>query len=67
MATVEYKKPCDLCGQPVEIEGFTLTTTKGKQLFCCAGCVSIYKLLNASVLVTPTTTSSTQHNNKEDS
>jgi hypothetical protein len=66
MATVEYKKPCDLCGQPVEIKGFTLITDKGIQLFCCAGCVSVYKLLYSHVSATPTTTS-TNHNNKEDS
>lgn len=66
MATVEYKKPCDLCGQAVEIEGFALTTDKGVQLFCCAGCISIYKLLYANVLATPIKTS-TNHNNKEDS
>jgi hypothetical protein len=66
MATVEYKTPCDLCGQPVEIEGFTLTTDKGEQLFCCAGCVSIYRLLNANRLTTATKTSTT-NNKKEDS
>ena len=65
MATVKYKKPCDLCGQPVEIEGFTLTTDKGEQLFCCAGCVSIYRLLNANAAEAPIQPST--YNNKEDS
>jgi hypothetical protein len=66
MATVEYKKPCDLCGQAVEIEGFTLVTTEGRQLFCCAGCVSIYRLLHGDkVLATPINISKTD--NKEDS
>ena len=45
MATVEYKKSCDLCGQPVEIKGFSLVTGTGVQSFCCAGCQSIYRLL----------------------
>jgi hypothetical protein len=65
MATVEYKKPCDLCGQPVEIEGFTLVTDKGEQLFCCGGCVSIYRLLHGNVPATNPKSSS--HNKKEDS
>lgn len=65
MATVEYKKPCDLCGQPVEIKGFTLTTDKGEQLFCCAGCVSIYRLLHANAVEAPIQPSI--YNNKEDS
>jgi hypothetical protein len=38
---------CVLCGLPVEIEGFTLTTKKGLQKFCCAGCLCMYQLLNA--------------------
>ncbi len=40
------KEPCVLCGQPVEITGFSLTTSNGVQKFCCAGCLSIYQLLN---------------------
>jgi hypothetical protein len=40
------KEPCVLCGQPVEITGFSLTTSNGEQKFCCAGCLSIYQLLN---------------------
>jgi hypothetical protein len=30
----------------VEITGFSLTTSNGVQKFCCAGCLSIYQLLN---------------------
>jgi hypothetical protein len=44
MKTVEY--PCDLCGQPVKISGFKLAVANGSKKFCCAGCLSIYQLLN---------------------
>ena len=40
------KEPCVLCGQPVEITGFSLTNNDGMQKFCCAGCLSIYQLFN---------------------
>ncbi len=46
MANVEYKSPCVLCGQPVEIDAFTLKGSQGELKFCCAGCLSIYRLLN---------------------
>ena len=46
MTRIKYKETCILCGQPVEIEGFTLTEAEGLQKFCCAGCLSIYQLLN---------------------
>jgi Putative metal-binding domain of cation transport ATPase len=45
VATVKYGKKCDLCGLPVEIEGFTLAVDKGELWFCCAGCQSIYQLI----------------------
>lgn len=45
MATIEYKKHCELCGLLVEIEGFSLLTEKGMKWFCCAGCQSIYQLI----------------------
>jgi Putative metal-binding domain of cation transport ATPase len=45
VATVEYKKNCDLCGLPVEIKGFSQVTVKGLLSFCCAGCQSIYQLI----------------------
>ncbi|QPK61938.1 heavy metal translocating P-type ATPase metal-binding domain-containing protein [Methylomonas sp. LL1] len=38
--------PCDLCGQPVKVSGFELDIPGGPKKFCCAGCVSIYQLLN---------------------
>lgn len=37
---------CALCGQPVQLDGFALTTNKGREKFCCAGCLSIYQLIN---------------------
>lgn len=46
MGDANDKKPCVLCGQPVEITGFSLTTSDGLQKFCCAGCLSIYQLFN---------------------
>jgi recombinational DNA repair protein (RecF pathway) len=46
MGYAKNKEPCVLCGQPVEITGFTLTTNETLQKFCCAGCLSIYQLLN---------------------
>jgi hypothetical protein len=54
VATVEYKKNCDLCGLPVEIEGFSLVTGKGLLTFCCAGCQGIYGLIyvNNRILAT---------------
>lgn len=45
MVTVKYKKNCGLCGQAVEIKGFSLVTEKGRLSFCCAGCQSIYGLI----------------------
>ncbi len=46
MVKVEYSKTCDLCSQNVEVEAFILTTKQGQKLFCCAGCQSLYQLLN---------------------
>lgn len=46
MDTIKYRQTCALCGLAVEIEGFSLTTQHGLQTFCCAGCLSIYQLLN---------------------
>jgi hypothetical protein len=48
--TTEKKIPCDLCKQPVEIAGFFLHTKEGEKHFCCAGCLSIYQLLNEEKL-----------------
>lgn len=57
MAKVEYREPCVLCGQPVEISGFTLETPDGVLKFCCAGCMSIYQLLNDNNLLSASTSS----------
>lgn len=46
MANVEYQSACVLCGQPVQIDAFTLNSPEGDLKFCCAGCQSIYRLLN---------------------
>ncbi|CAA9890337.1 Metal-binding protein (fragment) [Candidatus Methylobacter favarea] len=43
----------------MEIKGFTLTTPETRQHFCCAGCLSIYQLLNKHYITPhnpPTTT-----------
>jgi len=37
---------CALCGLPVKLDSFTLSTDKGREKFCCAGCLSIYQLIN---------------------
>jgi len=37
---------CTLCGLVVEVEGFSAQTDEGLQKFCCAGCLSVYRLLN---------------------
>jgi hypothetical protein len=50
MAHAKNKEPCVLCGLPVEITGFFLTTNDGLQKFCCAGCLSIYQLLNKDTI-----------------
>lgn len=47
----DKKKPCDLCGQPVEINGFQLETKKGKKIFCCEGCLGIFRMLNVKDLL----------------
>jgi hypothetical protein len=47
----ENEIKCVLCGLSVEINGFTVNTTEGLKLFCCAGCVSVYRLLNGDKLL----------------
>ena len=42
---------CDLCGLAVEIEGFNVQTTEGLKQFCCAGCLSVYRLLNGDKII----------------
>ena len=46
MPIIEYEKSCALCGQQAVLRSFTLNTPNGLQRFCCAGCLSIYQLLN---------------------
>lgn len=64
MAKVKYKNICVLCGQAVEIEGFSVAASQGLLKFCCAGCLSIYQLLNDND-TTPSLNDSLQK--KEDS
>lgn len=45
------KKMCDLCGLPVEIQGFKLMTKDGLKAFCCEGCRGIYQLLHEDVIM----------------
>ncbi len=47
----EEKKSCDLCGLPVEIDGFKLATKDGQKDFCCEGCLGIYQMLNEENLL----------------
>ena len=54
MVTVKYDKRCNLCGLPVEIEGFSLVVDKKALTFCCAGCLSIYQLIYTNCLSTDT-------------
>jgi hypothetical protein len=46
MPIIEYENACTLCGQKAVLKSFTLNTTDGLLKFCCAGCLSIYQLLN---------------------
>ncbi len=47
----EEKKSCDLCGLPVEVDGFSLSTKEGQKHFCCEGCLGIYQMLNEEHLL----------------
>ena len=40
------KKMCDLCGLPVEVNGFVLKTRDGEKYFCCEGCKGIFQMLH---------------------
>jgi hypothetical protein len=57
MTKVEYREACVLCSQPVEIAGFALETPDGTLKFCCAGCLSIFQLLNDKNLISTSTLS----------
>ncbi|GAB4257721.1 MAG: hypothetical protein Kow0065_07150 [Methylomicrobium sp.] len=48
MPTETPNPPCALCGETVEVKGFELVTPNGRLPFCCAGCLSIYDLLNTA-------------------
>ncbi|MGJ0489338.1 MULTISPECIES: hypothetical protein [Methylobacter] len=63
MSHPEAKEYCPLCGQPVEIPGYTINTITGRLRFCCAGCLSIYQLVNKEKLKTNPTTK--LNNNEE--
>jgi CRISPR/Cas system-associated protein Cas10 (large subunit of type III CRISPR-Cas system) len=56
LSTDNKQKTCDLCGQLVEIKGFSLESKEGKKEFCCAGCQSIFQLLNEDLLITTQST-----------
>jgi hypothetical protein len=51
MDTIKHQETCALCGLAVEIEGFSVSTQEGLQKFCCAGCLSIYQLLNDNDII----------------
>jgi len=38
--------PCDLCGQPVKVSGFSSEVSGEEKRFCCEGCLRIFQLLN---------------------
>ena len=42
---------CALCGLAVEIDGFSVQTSEGLMRFCCAGCLSVYRLLNGDKII----------------
>ena len=57
---------CALCGQPVRLEGFSLSSGAMKK-FCCGGCLSLYQLLNQHGETTPKTNEPTNNTNNEES
>ncbi|MBM4199968.1 MAG: metal-binding protein [Gammaproteobacteria bacterium] len=42
---------CDLCGLPVEVDDFELSTTSGIKHFCCEGCFGIFQMLHEDEIV----------------
>ena len=48
----DHYKVCDLCGLPVETNGFNLNTTEGFKEFCCEGCKGIYQMLHEDEVLT---------------
>ena len=55
IANAMETETCALCGLAVKIEGFSINTAQELQKFCCAGCLSIYQLINDDI-ETPLTT-----------
>ena len=60
------KETCSLCGQPVEIEGFCCPDEAGGKHFCCAGCLSVYELLNENNLATFLNNAPSRDNNNNE-
>jgi len=42
----DKKEHCDLCGLPVEVNGFVLKIKDGEKHFCCEGCKGIFQMLH---------------------
>jgi hypothetical protein len=61
MVTIKHQENCTLCGLIVEIDDFLITTPEGVQMFCCAGCLSIYQLLNDDNIETSLITQPLNH------
>jgi hypothetical protein len=56
------KQACALCNQPVAMAGFSQQDADGVKKFCCAGCLSIFRLLYQHH---EPTTLKTKNNNEE--
>jgi cation transport ATPase-like protein len=50
----DNKCVCDLCGLPVEVQGFALQTKEGDKAFCCEGCKGIYQMLHEGDVIADT-------------
>jgi len=44
----DEKLACTLCGLPLKMLGFSLTTHAGARYFCCEGCLGVYQLLHSN-------------------
>ncbi len=47
----DKKEICDLCGLPVEVDGFKLVTKDGPKQFCCEGCKGIFQMLHEDLVL----------------
>ncbi len=45
----KIESQCELCKLPVKVEGFALAAPQGLLNFCCQGCLSVYRLLQADL------------------